>query len=141
MKKITRKNGATLPGMTESAQAIWLAGLGALATAGDGGTRVFKKLVQRGELVDKAGRGRVRGEMKKLVARAGSLRDDATALTVRLGRPLDRGVSTALHRLGVPTRTEIMALTKRVEALTRAVEKQRHIRHPAPKHHTPVAVA
>lgn len=142
MKKVMKRNGATAPRMRESAQAIWLAGLGALAAAGDGGTRVFKQFVHRGEAVDKAGRGLLRGEMKKLAARAEDLREDATAaLNLRVRRPLDHGVTTALHRFGVPTRSEILALTKRVEALTRAVEKQRHTTRAAKPHHTRAAVA
>ena len=36
--------------------------------------------------------------------------------------PIDAGVSTALNKLGVPTRKEILTLTRRVEELTRTVE-------------------
>jgi poly(hydroxyalkanoate) granule-associated protein len=119
--------------MKDSAQAVWLAGLGALATAGDEGNKIFHQLVKRGEQVDKV----QRGQLKKLVARADDLRGDATsAFETRLRKPLDKGMATALHRLGVPTRSEILELTKRVEALTRAVEKQQKKTH-APKavHH------
>ena len=123
--------------MKESAQAIWLAGLGALATAGEESNRIFVRMVKRGEQVDKAGRGQV----KKIAARAGEMRDDATmAIGKRVRVPLDKGVTTALHRIGVPTRGEILALTKRVEALTRAVEKQRRVKH-APKAHKAAAPA
>jgi polyhydroxyalkanoate synthesis regulator phasin len=47
-------------------------------------------------------------------------------------------MAIALHRLGVPTRNEIQSLTKRVEALTRAVEKQHR---PHATHHTPKPAA
>jgi len=121
MKKTTKKRTAVAPRMKESAQAIWLAGLGALATAGDESGKIFQQLVKRGEQVDKQGRGRV----KKLVARADDLRADArAAIGTRVRKPLDKGMATALHRLGIPTRSEILELTKRVEALTKAVQKQ-----------------
>lgn len=128
MKKSIKKAG---PRIREQAQAIWLAGLGALATAGDEGSKIFQQLVKRGESVDKQNRGQVR----RLVAKAEDLRDDArAALGTRVRKPLDKGMATALHRLGVPTRSEILELTKRVEALTRVVEKQQKAsRRAAPK--------
>lgn len=118
------KNGkkvATLPVIRESAQNVWLAGLGALAMAGEEGNRLFRQLVKKGESMDRANRAKL-GELKH---KALDLRHDATAAVGRLTAPVDAGVTTALHRLGVPTRKEILALTKRVEELTRAVEKSR----------------
>jgi poly(hydroxyalkanoate) granule-associated protein len=128
MNKSIKKAG---PKMKASAQAIWLAGLGALATAGDEGNKIFHQLVKRGESVDKSNKSQV----KKLTARVGDLREDASALLgTKVRKPLDKGMATALHRLGVPTRGEILELTKRVEALTRAVErKQQRPRHKAAK--------
>lgn len=130
MKKTHNGNGTLAP-VKQSARAIWLAGLGVLATAGDESSRLFQDLVKRGEQADKANRGKVR----KLVAGAEELRQDAEAtIGKRLGRPIDKGVNMALHRLGVPTRGEILALTRRVEALTRTVEKQRRPRRATRKH-------
>jgi len=116
--------------MKASAQAIWLAGLGALATAGDEGNKIFHQLVKRGESVDKSNRS----SMKKLAGKVGDLRQDASSmLGTRVRKPLDKGMATALHRLGVPTRSEILELTKRVEALTRAVQKKQKNGRRAPK--------
>ena len=41
----------------------------------------------------------------------------------RIRLPAGLGVGNALHRIGVPTRHEIVTLTKRVEELTRSVER------------------
>jgi len=129
-KTISKRTAAVAPRVKESAQAIWLAGLGALATAGDNSNRIFQQLVKRGESVDKANRSQV----KRLVAKAEGLRDDArAALGTNVRKPLDKGMATALHRLGVPTRSEILELTKRVEALTRAVEKSQKASRKATK--------
>jgi poly(hydroxyalkanoate) granule-associated protein len=134
-----KKNGSRMPRMKESAQAIWLAGLGALATAGEEGNRIFHRLMKKGEETEKLGRGRLDLRVKRIAARAADFRADANAaFGTRVRKPIDKGMAIALHRLGVPTRNEILALTKRVESLTRAVEKQ-HRPHAA--HHTPKPAA
>jgi poly(hydroxyalkanoate) granule-associated protein len=120
MKKAAKKAMAVRPMIMESAQQIWLAGLGAFATAGQEGNKLFQQLVKRGHEVQKAGRGQVR----KFVAKAEDLREDAEAAVGKFRLPLDKGMTKAMHRLGVPTRTEILELTRRVEALTKAVEKK-----------------
>ncbi len=132
---MAKKNGskAIAPVIRKSAHDIWLAGLGALAMAGEEGEQLFRRLVKRGEPLDKAGQRRV----IELKTRARDLRSDATAAFGKIAVPIDAGMTKTLHRLGVPTRREILALTKRVEDLTRAVEKSRrtrahHSKKPAP---------
>ena len=136
---MAKKNGssAIAPAIRKSAKDIWLAGLGALATAGEEGEHLFRQLVKRGETVDKANKSRV----IHLRTRANDLRADARAAFGRLAVPIDAGMTKALHRLGVPTRREILALTKRVEDLTHAVEKSRRTRvHHSKKPAAPAAV-
>ncbi len=119
MKKSTRKS--VTPMLKESAQSVWLAGLGALAMAGEGGHKLFTELVKKGDHLDKANRAR----LVKIKGKALALRGDARAAVDRMTAPFDAGVTGALHRLGVPTRREILSLTKRVEELTKAVQKSR----------------
>jgi poly(hydroxyalkanoate) granule-associated protein len=120
MRRAAKKAMAVRPMIMESAQQIWLAGLGAFAMAGEEGNKLFHQLVRRGHDVEKAGRSQV----QKLVAKAGDLREDAEAAVGKVRLPLDKGMTKAMHRLGVPTRNEILELTKRVEALTKAVAKK-----------------
>jgi poly(hydroxyalkanoate) granule-associated protein len=120
-KKLTKLNVA--PMLKDSAQQIWLAGLGAFALAGEEGNKLFKTLVRRGEGVEKGIEKLGKSRLDKVMDQATSLRADARQALGRLRRPLDNGMATALHRIGVPTHSEILALTKRVEALTHAVEK------------------
>jgi poly(hydroxyalkanoate) granule-associated protein len=120
MKKKTNGKSVT-PMLKESAQSVWLAGLGALAMAGEGGHKLFNELVKKGDHLDKANRAR----LVKIKGKALDLRGGARAAVVRITAPFDAGVTGALHRLGVPTRKEILSLTKRVEELTRAVERSR----------------
>ncbi|HSM50989.1 MAG TPA: phasin family protein [Thermoanaerobaculia bacterium] len=103
----------------ESASKIWLAGLGALATAEEEGSKLFKNLVKKGEEVE--GRGK---------AELGRFRDLVTEVRGKAGRAfegvsgkVDDQVAVALARLGVPSRDEIATLSARVEELSVLVEK------------------
>jgi len=119
-KKMTRKSQA-VPMMKESAHEIWLAGLGAFALAGEEGGRLFKQLVKRGEGMEKTNKARI----EKLTTRAQGLQGNARTALTRVTTPIETGMTNAMHRLGVPTRKEIQTLTKRVEELTRVVEKSK----------------
>ena len=81
----------------DSAQQIWLAGLGAFSKTQEEGARVFDALVKEG---------------KSLEART---RKIAEARVSEMGR--------ALTRVGVSTNREIQALAKQVETLTASVQK------------------
>lgn len=116
-RKATRKSG---PAVKETAQQIYLAGLGALAKAGEEGTRLFDELVERGNDLERTGRAKV----ELALGRVRGLRSDARQVIGRVTSPLDEGMTTAMHKLGVPTRREIQALTRRVEELTRVVEQR-----------------
>jgi poly(hydroxyalkanoate) granule-associated protein len=133
MKKVAKKTMALRPMILDNAQQIWLAGLGAFAMAGDEGKDLFAHLVKRGADVQKTGKARVEGMVKTAEKRATGLRGDAEAALGRVRLPLDKGMATAMHRLGIPTRNEILELTKRVEALTKAVGKKNGHRRPAKK--------
>ncbi len=105
-------------GVTESANKIWLAGLGALAVAQEEGGKLFATLVKRGRQYE----SKV-GMPAMNLGVIHDTRDKATAAFEKLGKGMDAQVTAALHRLGVPTRDEISMLSKRVEMLTASVEK------------------
>jgi len=99
----------------DTAQKIWLAGLGALSVAEQEGSKFFKMLVTK---------GKERSDWAEMPTRTvkearGKL---GTTLT-KLEHGFDERVQGVLHRIGVPTRDEIEALTNRVEALTRTLSK------------------
>ncbi|TFG39934.1 MAG: hypothetical protein E4H44_01140 [Candidatus Aminicenantes bacterium] len=120
MARNNRSNTALM--VKDNAQHIWLAGLGALATAGEEGNRVFEDLVEKGAKLEKTGRARLEKVLNKAQGRARSLRGEAEGAIGRVSAPIDAGVATALNKLGIPTRKEILALTRRVEELTRTVQ-------------------
>lgn len=104
----------------QTAQNIWLAGLGALATAEEEGGKLFKKLVARGEEFEARNRDQVKEQFQEGVGKAKDMADKAWQ---GVSAGLDEKVTQVLHRVGVPTRDEIQALTRRVEELTHKVDK------------------
>ncbi len=97
----------------ESAQQIWLAGVGAFGRAQTEGNRLFDTLVKEGNRVE-----------QRAGTRAGKLRDaldekvhGARATFGKVDQAFRAKVQGALHALEVPTRRELGALIERIEAL------------------------
>jgi poly(hydroxyalkanoate) granule-associated protein len=120
MPRTTKKETKT-PAL-QSVEQVWLAGLGALATAEDEGTKMFRTLVRRGEGFEKDSRARLRKAMTRTRAQVDDLRETTLG---RMETRIEGGVDTVLGRIGVPTRRDLAKLTRRVESLTDAVQKSR----------------
>lgn len=123
------KSGAENPlvqTVRDSAQQIWLAGLGAFSKAQEEGGKVFDALVKEGETLNKKTRhiaeakvAEVTGGVSKFSSRAQSA---ATETWDKLEQVFEDRVARALNRLGVPTSREVQALAKRVEELAAGVK-------------------
>ncbi|MCO5106555.1 MAG: phasin family protein [Burkholderiaceae bacterium] len=110
----------------DSAQQIWLAGLGAFSKAQEEGGKVFEALVKEGLGIQRRTRamteekiGEVTGKMSKA---AGDITKQATHSWDKLEQVFEDRVSRALKRLGVPTSKDIQALMHRVETLNDNVQ-------------------
>jgi len=101
--------------LKESAQRIWLAGLGAFAVAEEEGTKMFNTLVERGREWEAHSRERVDEVRSEARSKVGDRFDD-------LENKIDARITEAMHRFGVPTRDEIRDLSRRVEELTAKLE-------------------
>lgn len=100
----------------ESAQQIWLAGLGAFAKAQEGGTRVFEALIKEGE--------QLQLRTKEVAAeKVTEMTNRATGTWDRLEKVFEDRVARALHSLGVPTKQDVQTLTRRVHELTEVVQQ------------------
>ncbi len=108
--------------LAESANKIWLAGLGAFAVAEEEGSKVFKNLVKKGERFERRGKKQLEKVQSDVEGRVESAREKAEGAWSKLGKSFDEKVSDALGRLGVPSRMEIQKLTRKVEQLTRKVD-------------------
>lgn len=111
----------------DSAQQIWLAGLGAFVKAQQEGGKLFESLVKEGAALDAKTRkftdakvAEARGNVESTL---GQVRERSQETWDKLERVFEDRVSRALGRLGVPGRDEIRTLTSRVEELSREVRK------------------
>jgi poly(hydroxyalkanoate) granule-associated protein len=111
----------------ESAQQIWLAGMGAFSKAQEEGGKVFEALVKEGlslqrktQAVAEEKIGEVTGKMS---AMAGTVTDKAGQSWDKLEAIFEARTAKAMGKIGVPTAKDVEALTARVDALAAAVAK------------------
>ena len=110
----------------ESANQIWLAGLGAFAKAQAEGGKVFEALVEEGEAIQNRAR-------KTADDKITEVKSKATGTWDKLEQVFEDRVARALHSLSVPTKHDIDDLSKRVHELTAATKKLAAvIERPAP---------
>ena len=124
----------------DSAQQIWLAGLGAFVKAQAEGGKLFESLVKEGAALDAKTRKLTGARMAEargnVAATLGQVRERSQETWDKLEKVFENRVSRALGRLGVPGRSEIRTLTSRVEELSREVRKLTGARRPATKRAT-----
>ena len=108
--------------LKESAYRIWLAGLGALAAAGEEGAKAFTRLVYRGREAESRSKDDFKAQADKAKEQFDKAKGKAEGQWDEWSDKLDEVLTRSLHRLGVPTRDEIHTLTQRVEELTAKIE-------------------
>jgi poly(hydroxyalkanoate) granule-associated protein len=136
LQKMAEKKAASPAGLLdsqlantikESAQQIWLAGLGAFAKAQGEGTKVFETLMKEGQSLHRktqAAASEKLGDVAgKMSAMAGEVGGKANAQWDKLESIFEERTARAMSRLGVPTAKDVAALAERVEALAAAVAK------------------
>jgi len=117
---------------------VWMAGLGALATAEEEGGKLFRGLVKKGQSYEKKGLAHFEKMKSKVEGAAEAAKDRAEQAWEKVGEKVDDveeswddRVVGVLHKIGVPSKNEIASLTRRVEALTVLVEKKLKPARPA----------
>lgn len=100
----------------ESAQQIWLAGLGAFAKAQEEGNKVFDALVKEGENIQLRTRKLTDDKIAAVAGKAAGTWD-------RLEQVFEDRVARSLSSLGVPSKKDIDKLNKRVVELTAVVQE------------------
>ena len=101
----------------ESARQIWLAGLGAYKKAEEDAGKVFDKLVQEGEDIEKKTRGVLEKRFKAVEDRVEEVKGRANTTMDKLESVFDERVSKALDRLRVPNYLEFKVLREEVDSL------------------------
>ena len=111
----------------ESAQQIWLAGLGAFAKAQEEGSKVFDTLVKDGVSMQRktqAAAGEKLSEAtSKMSSMASEISSKASGGWDKLETIFQDRVAKALKNLGVPTAKDIEVLSARIEELNRNIAK------------------
>ena len=121
--------------VAQSANRIWLAGLGAFALAEEEGGKMFRSLIKKGAEYEEKGKDQLERIREQVESLAGLARNKATQVAGkvekgagkawgRVGDNVDDAVGAALSKVGVPTKDEINKLTRRIEDLTQLVEKR-----------------
>ena len=109
-------NNQLIAGIRDSANQIWLAGLGAFAKAQKEGTKFFNGLVEEGEDVQKQAKKTAGEAYDDIKARASKSWDKLSWTEIE--RVFEDRVAKVLHTLSVPTRKDLDTLSHRVAELT-----------------------
>lgn len=123
---VERKSPAQLADtVKESAQQIWLAGLGAFAKAQEEGGRVFEALVKDGVTMQRKTQSAAGDKFTEATSRmatmATELTSKATGQWDKLEGIFEDRVARALRKLGVPTAQDVAVLVARIDELERMV--------------------
>src|SRR5690348_15562999 len=116
-------------GMMESAQQVWLAGLGALSKAQQEGGRFFETLVEEGAQVQEKTRNYTQAQFEQAQRRAGPWVSEARKRTTdafgKFEQMFDQRLARAMERMQTPTREDFDKLSARVEELAREARAAR----------------
>ncbi|MFG6463700.1 phasin family protein [Roseateles sp. DXS20W] len=114
-------DSAMAQNVKDSAQQIWAAGLASFAKAQGEGSKVFEALVSEGLKLQKKTQSAAEEKLSAVASKVSSVAGDVGA---KAGQQWDKlesifeaRVAKALQGLGVPTKGDIDALIKRIDAL------------------------
>ncbi|MBL8390211.1 MAG: phasin family protein [Hydrogenophaga sp.] len=121
--------GSPLSGaIKDSAQQIWLAGLGAFSKAQAEGGKAFDTLVKEGLSIQRKTQAVAEERLTEATQRMSSMANEigskAAGQWDKLENIFEDRVAKALNKLGVPSARDIEALIERIDALSAAVERQ-----------------
>lgn len=113
--------------LTRRGREVWLAGLGALAAAGEEGSKWFNDLVERGEKMETEGKK----QLEAAVSDVSERQEQATKTVEKsmgdtvgvVEETVSRTVRRVMERLDVPARAEVRALSAKVDELTKKVDR------------------
>ncbi|MBC7957539.1 MAG: phasin family protein [Cytophagales bacterium] len=105
----------------DSAQQIWLAGLGAFSKAQEEGGKVFEALVKEGVTLQKKTQSVAEEKIGEVASKMSGMAGDVTAKAGqhwdKLESIFEERTARALGKLGVPSAKDVASLTKRIDEL------------------------
>ncbi|MBT9514536.1 MAG: phasin family protein [Acidovorax sp.] len=119
-----KKSNAQLSStVKDSAQQIWLAGLGAFSKAQEEGGKVFEALVKEGLTIQRKTQAVAEEKITEATSRVTTMASDigskAQGQWDKLENIFEDRVAKALSKLGVPSARDLEALSARVDALAK----------------------
>lgn len=125
--KATSKSASPLSGaIKDSAQQIWLAGLGAFSKAQAEGGKAFDTLVKEGLSIQRKTQAVAEERISEATNRVSDIATDisskATGKWDKLENIFEDRVAKALNKLGVPSARDVEALIERIDALSHQVK-------------------
>jgi len=123
-----KKSGSQLRAtVKDSAQQIWLAGLGAFAKAQEEGGKVFEALVKEGVGLQRKTQSAAEEKLSETTSKMASMANDIGSKAQggwdKLETIFEDRVAKALKKLGVPSARDISELIARMDELNKNVEK------------------
>jgi poly(hydroxyalkanoate) granule-associated protein len=122
-----KKTGAQLSStVKDSAQQIWLAGLGAFSKAQEEGGKVFEALVKEGLTIQRKTQSvaeeKISDATQKMTHMASDIQSRAGYQWDKLENIFEERVAKALNKLGVPSARDVEALVARMDELNKNME-------------------
>ena len=132
VKKVQKSTASSTAGASplsgaikESAQQIWLAGLGAFSKAQAEGGKAFETLVKEGLSIQRKTQSVAEERINEATSRMSNMANEigskAAGQWDKLENIFEDRVAKALGKLGVPSARDIEALLERIDTLTQQV--------------------
>lgn len=99
----------------DSAQQIWLAGLGAFHKAQEEGTAAYEKLLEEGEAIQRKTREITEESVSQIAAKA-------TGTWDKLELGFEARLGETMKAMGATTKKDVAALSKRIDQLTEQIK-------------------
>ncbi len=97
--------------MVEMLRKVMLATIGAAAIAQEEVEALINRLIERGEIAEKDG--------KKLMH---EMMDKRKSRTIKVEDEINKNISDVLERMNIPTRTDIDALSQKINGLSKKID-------------------
>lgn len=107
----------------DKAKDIWLAGLGALSAVEQEGGKLFRNLVDRGSEFENKRKEQLEDMWQDVSDRYKSAENQVGEKFDKVEEAVESSVKSVVSRMGIPSRTEVEELSRKVDALKEKLEK------------------
>ena len=109
--------------LSDRGRDVWLAGLGALATVEEEGSKLYQRLIERGKTYERTSTEQIKQLSDRMSEEKEKAVDRAEETAFEAQSALSETMDKALERFGVPTQKEVSDLSEKVDTLSAQIEK------------------